>query len=333
MRLAIGLLLVGLAMGCGHSDPFGGTLPETGLLPGSGGRMTYSSRGDSLVGHSASGDEVFYTFCEDSKAELHTPCGAPGVGGGQVNLTGDRCLGALPADGGGRLLQLCGTSAADEDSIKQYLAGTRLADGSLVYVYLSRPWTASFSVNPALFLRRPSDVVPRRVLEFPGSILDLGVPRRLLPAGPTTVLALGGAQPQLITFGPGDAVTVRNVPGAVAVDARSRRLARLVDEGLEIEDLETGTSTPRAIPPTGWLLTETVSVALAGAVIAVSQRERDPATMAPTGLNRVLLLREGADPTVLALDHGVRWGTLSLDPNGRSLVVERDGDLYRFEVP
>jgi hypothetical protein len=320
------------AMACEHSPTLAPYPPETGLLDGSGGRMTYNVRDDLLSGHSVRGDEVFYTYCEDSKAELPVPCGEPAAGGGHANTTGDRCLGALPAEGGSRRLSLCGTPRGDADSIKQFLAGTRLADGTVVYVYLSRRTTASFAVNPALYLHRPGEFAPVRVHEFPALPFDGGVPRRLLPVGPRELLALGGEAPTLLAIDDAGGVSVRAVPGAVAADPATRQVVIDQEGSLSIEDLDSGARTPLEVPGTGWAMTVTVSVAMARGVVAITQRELDPATFAPTGLARVLLLRQDQPPQVLALDRGIRWGAVSIAPDGGSLVIERNGDLYRLAV-
>lgn len=331
---AVNAMLGALALaGCGHSEPFGSLPREPGLFSGDEGRMTYGGRENRLVSHSASGDEVYYSFCEDRKAELQTPCGEPSPGGGQANPGGDRCLGALPAAGGGRLLELCGTPDGDADSIKQFLAGTRLADGSLVYVYLARRWTASFSANPALYLRRPGTVSPLRIHQFPVLPSDGGVPRRLIPAGPDAVLALGGGVPTVFTIPPGGEVTVREIPGAVAADAGTGRVARWIGLALVLEELATGASRTVAIPELGWAHVETGSVSIGRDAVAIVQRQLDPEAMEPNGMARVLLIREGREPIVVPLGRDLQWGSASLAPDGRSLVIEQSGDLHRFRVP
>ncbi|HRP07117.1 MAG TPA: hypothetical protein PLL69_01390, partial [Gemmatimonadales bacterium] len=149
--------------------------------------MTYSEYRDLLMGHSADGREVFYTFCEDSKAGGPRPCGQSAPGG-NVQVTADGCLGSLPAEGGSRTFALCGSPVQDADSAKIFHTGTRLADGSLLFVYSTRrqPFE-SYASNGKLYIQRPGQHDWTVLVEYPYMILDSAIPYRLLAAGPGRV--------------------------------------------------------------------------------------------------------------------------------------------------
>ncbi len=135
------LLVLGL-VACGHSEPFGPTPSEAGPFAPAPDRLTFSPQQDVLHGFSANGTELFYTYCEDLKAEQTPACGTSPANPSTEVRDQDRCLGALPVGGGSRILDLCGSPARDADSLKQFVSGTRIADGSLVFFYWSRRHTA-----------------------------------------------------------------------------------------------------------------------------------------------------------------------------------------------
>ena len=331
MRFALGVLL--LTAACGHTDAFGPTPGERGPLASHPERLTFNIRTDAAHGYSAQGDELFYTYCADAKTELNPPCGEVH----QPDLpvpTGDVCLGALPAEAGGRVVELCGTALADRDSLKQYLSGTRLADGTLAFLYSTRRTTASFSTNPALYLWRPGAHRPERVLEYPPRIQDAGIPSRIIAAGGMHMISLGGEGPELLTVQSDGTIGREAMPGLVAADARSSQLLLSTGEVLSVRDIATGATTELGrlrqgadtIPPV------MLGAGIAGGAAYVVQRSW-PATTGVTGVMHLLRLRPGDVTDTLTPIAGGSFTTMVVAPDGRSVIYGDGGDLYRLNVP
>lgn len=286
--------------------------------------MTYSLPNNRLIGHSASGTEVFYTFCEDSKAELTPPCGIPRVGG-----PGDRCLGALPAEGGSRIGSWCGSTDADADSVKTFHAGTRLADGSLVFTYSSHlPPSMSIPINGKLYIQRPGEHHWTPLIEYPFHPDGSPAPSRVVPAGPGRVVTSGGATgTELVTIGSDNSVTRRQVGALSGVDPVTGFGVRVVDGMIRRVDLESGAETDLLPIPSDatWDDSTTTGAAIGGGVVVITQS-------IPGGASRVVAIRPGSAPVVVLEGVDVP-GTVSVAPDGRSVVVQAQGDLYRYPIP
>lgn len=324
------LAIVLLVAGCSHTDAFGPTPGERGPFEFQPERLTFNIRADVAHGYSAQGDELFYTYCADAKTELVPPCGEVH----QPDLpvaAGDVCLGALPAEGGGRVVELCGTPVADQDSLKQFLTGTRLADGTLAYIYSTRRTTASFSVNPALYLWPPTASSPIRALEYHAKPQDAGIPTQLIAAGGMRLASLGGDGPELLTVQPDQTVTREAMPGLVAADARSGQVLLSSGEVLQVRDLETGTTVEvgriaqggSTLPPV--LLRAGLA---AGAAFVVQQSW--PPTMDSAGVVHLLRFRSGTAADTLLAGDASSLSSLAVAPDGRSVIYGDGGDLYRI---
>jgi hypothetical protein len=292
--------------------------------------MTYSSRNDQLGGFTSSGEEVFYTFCEDRKAELAPPCGEvhqPGL----PTPAGDICLGALPAVSGGRLLELCGSRPLDADSAKQFRAGTRLADGSLVYIYATRRLIASFSVNPGLYLLRPGAHAPVKLFDYPPAVQDLRIPSRLMASGGHYVVTFGTDGPELITIDSDNSASRRALVGVEAVDPAAPFGARVVDGMIQRLDLLTGESSDLMSVPTsdGWEDAQATALGMAGQSVVVAQLRVAGEQLQ----SRLVLLRSGSTPHVVTSRAGAEFSRLAVAPDARTVVAQVDGDLYRYPLP
>lgn len=325
-------MLMLFATGCDHSISFGPELGELGLLPNQPTRMTYNSHPDRLGGFTALGGEVFYTFCEDSKAEQDPPCDEVHVFGLPLR-PGDVCLGALPDRGGGRILERCGSAIGDADSLKQYLGGTRLDDGSLVYIYATRRRSASFSINPGLYLLRPGAHTPIKLLAYRPAIDDLGIPARLLAAGGQRVVTLGGDGPEMVTIHGDNTATRQPIAAIDAVDPRNAIGARIEAGFVQRLDLLTGETTDEVPVPTsdGWEDSQATAVGVAGGSVVVAQSR----TVFAEGQqqSRLVLLRVGLPPQVVTTMVDVSFDRLAVAPDEQVIVVEVGGDLYRYALP
>lgn len=298
---------------CGHSGPFDPvSLPE-GLLPASPTRMTYSPSTDLLLGHRGARRLVFYQYCP-----------VPDRPGEALCHDQDRCVGALPAGGGQRRVSLCGPEQADRDSIQVVQAAAEAADGSLAWTYAARPWNASFSTSPGLFVRRPGEAAGRRVLDFPATLSDALVPEALWWVTPAAVIAVTGGSAVRIDLGRGDAATVTPLDGVVeAVDPIRRRLVRRSGLALAWRPMDGGGETTFDVAvPEGWHDASLAAVSATNGRIAVLQTANAVAGNFDTRVSRVVLLHEDGRLVELRRDVGVPWSALSLDPQGDAVVLE-----------
>src|SRR5690606_7932753 len=232
----LAVLLALLAPACSHTEPFGTYPSEVGLPPWSPNRMTYSGGDDVLMGHSFNGDEVFYTYNEDSKLPPAPP-------------QGDRCLGSLPAVGGSRQLSLCGSPLGDADSAKVFHAGTRLADGSLVIAYSTRRLpSVTVPLNGALYIQRPGDHRWTTLIEYPYAVTSV-IPSRILSAGPDKVITIGAGGTELITISTDNSVTRKPVGVLSGVDAGGGYGLRHADGMIRRVNLESGAESDLLVLP------------------------------------------------------------------------------------
>jgi hypothetical protein len=321
------------ALACDHSAPFSPVAGEVGPYEPMPERLTFNVQLDVLHGFTSDGAEVFYTFCEDSKAEATPPCGEhrqPDLG-----VVTDRCVGSLPSVGGSRIVELCGTATQDRDSLKQYRGGTRLADGSVVFVYDARRPSASFSLNPALYILRPGELRPELLLPYSGAVADGGIPTRVLAAGGQRVVTLGGAGAELLTIHDDNTVTRAPIPNLAALDPSGEVGLRLSEDQLIQVALPSGTTSSFApLPLEGdWEDAITYGVGFAAGRAVLSQERTYLIGATPRQEGRlVILTADGAVVEVLKQEN-LRIGQVAVAPDGESVVVERLGDLYKYTLP
>lgn len=276
--------------------------------------MTYSVGDDALMGHTFNGDEVFYTYIEDSKLPPAPP-------------QGDRCLGSLPAVGGSRQFSLCGSPIGDADSAKVFHAGTRLADGSLVFVYSTRRLpTVAVPLNGALYIQRPGEHRWTTLIEYPYEVISV-IPHAILAAGPNRVVTLGAGGTELVTISADNGVTRRQVGALSGVDAVGGYGLRVADGMIRRVNLDSGAESDLlAVPAEGdWSESTVLSISVGAGVVALGQ-------WLPGAGSRVVTVREGAQPLV-AFTSTEDLGRISVSPDGRSMVLQVGGDLYRYPIP
>jgi hypothetical protein len=333
--LVLGGLLAFGAVGCGHTTPFGPTPSERGPFSGAPDRLTFNVQQDILHGFSAQGTELFYTFCDDLKAEDHLPCGVPASHPVPTLANQDRCLGALPVDGGSRTLELCGSPVHDADSVKQFVSGTRIADGSLVFIYWTQRPTASFTTNAALYVWRPGAPEPVRLLGYRPAVDNLGVPSRVLAAGGDQVATIGGDGSELVTIRPDNSISREPVAGLLAVDAQTGERLLLNGGVLQRHLPSTGATTTvgSAAPEPEWEMLEVLAGGIAAGDAVLVQRKSRVVAGSVESLRHLIRFRAGNAPDTLLVSDDTGLGGLVMAPHGGSLVVQRHGDLYRYALP
>jgi hypothetical protein len=319
---------------CEHSAPFGPVASESGPFAPAPERLTFNIQFDQLFGFTTDGSEIFYTFCEDFKAEAIPPCGERRQPDITVVFT-DRCLGALPATGGSRVHERCGSAHADQDSLKQYRGGTRLADGSLVFIYDARRMSASFSLSPALYVLRPGAPAPVQILAYTPKVDDLGIPSRILAAGGQRVVTLGGDGAELITINHDNTVTRVAIPPLMALDPDGTEGLMVSDANLFRVTLPSGTSQIFApIPREGeWVAAIEGGFGFAADRAVVAQERYYVVGTTVRQEGRLVMLTSDGQVTEIQKDAEVRFGQVAVAPDGGSVVVERSGDLYRYTLP
>lgn len=333
-RYLVAASLMISAVACDHSEPFSPVAGESGPFAPLPERLTFNSRHDSLNGYTSDGSELFYTYCEDIKTDATPPCGEfnqPDA----LTVPADRCLGALPVAGGSRVVERCGNSAADRDSLKIYRSGTRLADGSLVFAYDSRRTSASFSIDPALYVLRPGALSPVRLLSYTPNVYDLLIPSRILAAGGQQVVTLGGAGPELITVHDDNTVTRVAIPPLVALDPAAGIGLTRSDDNLFRVSLPNGAAQLFAsIPQEGdWAgaTTSGIGYAAGRALVAQSRTYLVGTTTFQEG--RLVMLEGDAGLTEVVRAANLTIGQVVVSPDGKFVAVERGGDLYRYALP
>ena len=312
-----GVVAFAALVACDHSPPVGPVeLPE-GLLPAAPTRMTYSPASNVLIGHRGARQLAFYRFCP-----------TPDRPGEALCHDGDLCVGALPTLGGQRRLEFCGPEAADRDSIQVVRAAAEAPDGSLAWTYAARPWNASFSATPGLFVQRPGEATATRVLDFRATPLDAGVPEAIWWIAPNELVAVSGTSGTRIVLGPGATATTIPLDGVIeTIDAQRRRAVYRAGASVRWQSLDAGEESVALFPaPEGWGEVGLAAVSAANGRIAVIQVANAVAGNFDTKVSRILLRAENGQLDELRRDVGVPFTALSLAPDGRSLVLQSRTD-------
>ncbi len=349
LRTALGcctVLLVG--GGCGHTVPFSGGVPDedpgfTNLVPR---RLTYSEGADIHPQWTADGSAIIYTFEQQLPGDEYP----------------DRCLGALPADGGSRQAEWCWPGfdqGARRDGIEW---GALAPDGTLVFNHHfgagdkqpspfagafyhapagSDPLTASTALltllaappggsEPYDYLLAPVFTRPREVT---GLAVAVSVAETNCPRCVWDTVYTGLDLVRLSLDAPGTVEVLARVLGArfLAWDGSVDRFFYGRADRIEAVPTDGG---PAAIV---WQLPRSpdrgipvlTGVAAGDGRVGVSWHYTD----GDTRHSVIGLLRAdgGVDEVVHSIN-GPRWGAISLSPDGNRLVAERteggQRDLY-----
>lgn len=348
----VGLAAAACLAGCGHSTPFSapdqtGESPFAELVPI---RLTYDAGADIHPHWSGDGRTLLYSF------ERHLP-------GAEYP---DRCLGALPPEGGQRVGEWC-WPGVDEASRRDGIEAGVLDDaGRLFFVHHYGAGTK----QPNPFRGSAYLVNDGTITSPPTRLFDLLVPHAGASGRWDYFLAPVFTGPDEIT-GLGTAVTIEQPcptcawdtvytgldlvrvsltpPGEMTVLARIARAAFLswdrergrfffARDG-RIETVPTDGGEPIMV----WQLPRSADrsdpaitgLAAAGGRLVVSHR------WVEGGDRRNLLgvvLPSGELETIALSANFPRWDRLALSPDGRRLVAERrdangERDLYLYELP
>ncbi len=316
--------------GCEHTSPFGAEPAHEGMHELFPEQMTLSSGLDALQGLSYSGDEIFYTFCDDLKVERVPACGVPA---GNPSSGGDRCLGALSIGGGGRLVSRCVGPGGDKDSVQVYTTGTRLADGSIWFVYQSRVWSSGMFLNAGLYRLTSGELKPQLILSYEPDLGNTATPGRMLSAGENRIYAESEEGAALLEMG-SDGVISIPAPRFIAIDPRLELGLLIRDEQLIVRQLRSGTETAVGpIPSTEWREPQLTGVGFAGGSIVVSQRGQTGSEIFPVHNSRLVLLRTDQQPVVFAERTGSAWSTVVVSADEQFAVAQLGGDIYRIALP
>lgn len=352
-RVLAALLPVTLAgAGCGHSDPFvavGLDDRPTGfaILPE---QLTFNERADLHPQWSPSGDLLLYAF------ERWLP----------LAEYPDRCLGALPRDGGARVLEWCWQSLDEglhRDGIE---AGTLLSDGRLVFTHHAGagvkqpiPVTASLYLADTAaitgaqrqfeLLRRPDGASER--YDFLHGLVPTADERAVTALAVSAIIDAPCPVCDFDTTYVGvDLVRIPlDASGAVEVIA-PLPAARFLgwDRALgtfffarhgRVESIAATGGTPTLVwqaprsPDRERVTITGLGVGARRMAVSWSWEER--------GAHHSVVGLLGEDGEVAVLDHqvdGARWGELALSPDGTRLVAERQDpgtppNLYLFRLP
>lgn len=332
--LAIMLVTGGVAA-CNHTPAFTTPPGHVGMHPDFPIQMTFSNGTDLLGGFTAAGDELFYTYCEDTKAGRTPPCGIPPGAPSTPDTASDRCVAALPTIGGSRSGEWCGSSQFDADSIKRYFGGTRLADGSVVAVYGSRRWNNPMFQDAALYRFRPGAFAPERLLGYEGTLGNVRVPRLVLARGPSSVITVGISGNRQVDIAADGTITTRDVPSFDALDAATGE-AILIDGGMvHTLDLASVTTSPFIpLPNEGaWATANVTAIGYGGGVVVVSQLRIFLVGQTFHTEGRVMMSRNGAPWVELQRQSALSVSRLAVSPDGTVAVAQIYGDLYRWELP
>ena len=167
-----------LTIACGHSEPFDATVPTVGPSGvGPDVRLTFNSNQDYWPTWTADGQGILYAFIPVGSNPEH------------------RCIGLLPAAGGGGKWQLCDDRATQTDSVSSFPAFALSSDGRLLYVQaVARRGPGSTApAHVTLFLADTAHPFKRQaLLSLPTAIagMTVGWLSDIVWTGSTTFIAL-----------------------------------------------------------------------------------------------------------------------------------------------
>lgn len=352
-RAAVVLLALAACLaGCGHSTPFSapdqtGESPFAELVPT---RLTYDAGADIHPHWTSDGRALLYSF------ERQLP-------GAEYP---DRCLGALPPDGGQRLGEWCwpgveeatrrdGIEAGALDDtgrlffVHHYGAGTKQPNPFRGSAYLASDGTLTSSPIRLFDLLVPQagasgrwDYFLAPVFTGPDHVTGLGTAVTIEQPCPdcawdTVYTGLDLVRVSLTT--PAEMTLLARVAGAgfLSWDRESDRFFFARDG--RIETVPTGGGEPMMV----WQLprsTDRSDPAITGLAAAAGRLVVSYHWVEGGDRRNLLgvLLPSGEIATIASSVTFPRWGELALSPDGRRLVVERrdaDGarDLYLYELP
>ena len=180
-RVARLALLLVVASGCGHSEPFNSAPTDVGPS-GSGSDVTLTLNPEQNYWPTLTGDSsaILYAFIDISVG---------GIGGRH------RCMGAIPVAGGTRFWQWCDTRATQNDSSSSFAAFALGDDGRLLYVESVVPRLFPFQV-PVTTVWLADSAAPfrrRALITLPVVIADSTISwlADLEWTGPNTFIGLG----------------------------------------------------------------------------------------------------------------------------------------------
>ncbi len=340
-----------LTLGCGHGEPFVAGDPGTRspFAEASPIRLTYDDGADIHPVWTADGSALMYTF------ERQLP-------GSDFP---DRCLGALPPDGGQRIREWC-WPGWDEGTRRDGIeAGTLGPGGLLVFAHhygagtkQPNPFRGEVFVAPAVaidspghlltllvqppggtarydYLLSPVFTAPRQVTALAASV---DIAERCFNCAFDTVFT-GVDLVRLATDQPDHLQVIARVAGAhfLVWDPSIGRFFFARDG--RIETVPTGGGEPVMawqVPRSDDRRDEAITGIAAGAGrLLVSHRWRE-GEVVHTQLGEILA--DGSIAEIAAAANGPAWGEMSLSPDGTRLVVERRDpggarDLYLYRVP
>ncbi len=344
------LLFPVVLAGCGHEAAF--TTPAQGgktpYQPAEPTRLTFDAGADLHPLWTADGRALMYTF-ERQRPGAEFP---------------DRCLGALPPDGGQRVGEWCWPGWDERSRRDGIEAGTFDTEGQLVFVH--HYGSGSKQPNPfrgAVYRAPPDSLVgAERLLTLlappPGGTTRYDYLLGLVPTGPHEITGLASAVSiaercigcafdtlyngidlvRLATDRPDDVRVLARIGGArhLAWDAsvarfffsRDGRVETVPQRGGEPQLVwQVPRSTDRSDP-------RVTGVAAGAGRVVVSYRWTEGGEVQSVIAE---LASDGNAVPIASAVAGPIWGELSLSPDGRRLVVERragsDRDLYLFEMP